>query len=173
MLIPRHQILRWTTRNTTRDTSSEGHTTTPAEFPKLRMPGKGRKIFFWKAASAESVEPDQSEALETIEINLHRWRLEYEHLSDLVRQTSCTKTLEDGYAGLAELLKTLEAQDAELIELQGELVVRSTCKLAGWRITEREILGAEAAALKADLDALYQAARRAHVGVAAALLELR
>ena len=141
MLIPRHQILRWTTRNTTRDTSSEGHTTTPAEFPKLRMPGKGRKIFFWKAASAESVEPDQSETLETIQIDLHRWRLEYEHLSDLVRQTSCTKTLEDGYAGLAELLKTLEAQDAERLEslLNAPSVAERCREIAGRFVDARPL----------------------------------
>lgn len=173
MLIPRRQILRWTVRGAARDASTEDNKAARSEFPKLRMPRNGRRIFFWKTASSHAAEPDRSEILETIEINLHRWRLECEHLCDLVHHSSDKATLEEGYAALARLLRALEAQHVELIAVQNALAARPTCKLAGWLITEREILSAEAAALKADLDALYQAVRRAHVEVAGALLELR
>ena len=137
------------------------------------MPRKGHKIFFWKTPSPEPVAPETADALRTAEINLHRFRLEFEFLADLVRHTSCQVALEKGHASLSRLLSALEEQDAELSAIRSELAAQPVRKLAGWRITEREILGSEALGLKSDLDALFQEVRRAHVDLTGALLELR
>ncbi len=173
MLIPRHQILRWTIRGSNRDAPSQDSSVPTSQFPRLRLPRQGRKIFFWTTPSEDHVETDGPGRLDTIAINLNRLRLEYEHLSDLVRQTSCATTLRTIHASLARLLNTLEEQDSELSVILHDVAAQPTRKLAGWRVTEREILQSETSALRSDLDALYQAVRRAHVDLAGVLLEMR
>ncbi len=173
MLIPRHQILRWTIRGSNRDAPSQDSSVPTSQFPRLRLPRQGRKIFFWTTQSEDHVEPDKPGRLDTIEINLNCLRLEYEHLSDLVRQTSCATTLKTIHASLTRLLSTLEEQDSDLSAHLNDIAAQPARKLSAWRVTEREILQSEVAALRSDLDTLYQTVRRAHVDLAGVLLEMR
>lgn len=173
MLIPRHQILRWTIRGSNRDAPSADSSVPTSQFPSLRLPRQGRKIFFWTTQSEDHSDPDTAGRLDTIEINLNRLHLEYEHLSDLVRQTSCATTLKAIHASLVRLLSTLEEQDRDLSEIVNETAARPARKLAGWRVTEREILRSEISVLRSNLDTLYQTVRRAHVDLAGVLLEMR
>ena len=114
---------------------------------------------------------DTAETLDAVERSLNRLRLEFEHLSDLAQRRSCPQTLQRGHASLARLLTALEQLDMELRLLRDELQDQPRCMLAGWRVTQRQILGTEALALQSDLDGLYQDVRRSHVDLAGALLE--
>lgn len=142
-----------------------------SDLPWLSMPHNGRKIFFWKTNSQASVEPTAADKLQSVEIALARLRQEFQKTHTCGEAS--LKTLQATYDALAKLLHRLDLQDAELAAIRDELVVAPGRLLASWRVTEREILATDATALKEDLDALFQAVRRAHVDLAGALIERR
>lgn len=142
-------------------------------FPWLSMPRSGRTIFFWKSPASEAETPAFATRLDRVEIDLARLRQRFETISASLRVTDGTLNAADAHEDLAAVLHALDEQ-AELLErIQADIVaVPEQRLLAGWRVTAGEIAATEAAALKRDLDCLFQAVRRTHVDLAGVLIEL-
>ncbi|WP_157440865.1 hypothetical protein [Aestuariivita boseongensis] len=114
-----------------------------------------------------------SDRLDAIEISVARLRQKLATLWEEAQAPSTAGSLKHIYDALAELLQAIEDEYDILGALRDELNEAPARLLASWRVTEREILATEARALKEDLDTLFQAARRAHVDLAGALIEMR
>ncbi|MCE8008417.1 MAG: hypothetical protein HEP69_15650 [Aestuariivita sp.] len=147
--------------------------------PKISMKGGGKNILFWRAQAGEgaNAQPNDADRLQAVRAWVDEIDHDFHQLLDRVRSiadqkdSAAQRLMREAYAALRDLQAALERAEIRLAALQSGWVDNRDRLLAGWRMTENEILSVDAGALRSDLEALFQAVRRQQVSIAAMLIE--
>ena len=145
--------------------------------PKVTLPPSGPNIRFWKAKSSQgdNAEPSLAERHAAIKSRVADLSHVLGHIGKRAGRSdadACIERMRNDHAALTELSRHVTCTRDNLTRLQVDLQARPGRLLAGWRVTEREILSANTTMIQADLDELSQAVKRLQVDLASRLIEL-
>ena len=144
------------------------------------MPRGTLGIRFWRAhgqSSANTVLTD-SDRLEAIRARLSDVETAHGQIALRVAEMrrsgrdDCQTALRAEHAALGELLRVLQQERERLRCLRDDLVERPGRLLANWRVTEKEIVSADATVVDDRLRMVNQSVKRLQVDLAAQLIDL-
>ncbi len=133
------------------------------------MPRSGRSIFYWRTSPAEPAASSLADYLSSSEIAVAKLRSRFDRI--VARSQDDISVVQDAYGEVAILLQDLAKLANILSSLQMDVATSTKRFLAGWRVTEREILRTEVSAVQSDLNDLIGRARCHHVALASVLVE--